>query len=109
MSREHIHELHQHVRSIAGEYTWEKEVTLVVQGRPVLCVVGNAWVDSTCCGTAGCRFAYVPGFVVGLGVRQNEIGQWISEVEPIHDEQTRGRIRRSLEETELVQQVQFAG
>ncbi|MBI5571801.1 MAG: hypothetical protein HY914_17795 [Desulfomonile tiedjei] len=108
MTKEHIHELHQSVQSIAGEYTWESEVTLEMQGRPVLCVLGNAWTDSSCCGTTGCRFAYVPGFVVTLCVRQNELGQWISEVEPIRDEQTRLSIRRWLEETEMVQQVQFA-
>ena len=108
MTREHTHELHQPVRSIAGEYLWEKEVTLEVHGRPVLCVVGNAWTYASCCGTAGCRFAYVPGFVVALCVRQNELGLWISEVEPILDEQTQGRIRRVLEETEMVQQVRFA-
>ena len=107
MPREHIHELDQPVRFIAGEYRWEKELTIEAQGRPVLCVVGNAWVDSSCCGTAGFRFAYVPGFVVALGVRQNENGLWISEVEPVRDEQTKGCIRQVLEETEVVQQVRF--
>ncbi len=107
MNMEHVHEINQEVRSIAGGYIWEREGILELDGREALYVVGNAFVDSSCCGIGGCRFAYVPGYVRGLRIRRNEQGLWVSEVEPIHDDQTRDRIRRLLEDREIIQQVQF--
>jgi len=104
---EYVHPDEMEVRAISGGYEIEKEVLLEMDGRDVLCLVGNGVVDSSCCGVGGCRFAYVPGFIVGYRVRQNKRGEWISLVEPIEDPETRTRVRLALEETEMVQQVNF--
>jgi len=107
MIREYTHELNREVRSISGGYEFEKEGSLQIDGREVLYVVGNAVVDSSCCGAGGCRYALVPGYVKKFKTRQDEQGLWISEVEPIIDRAIRQEITRVLEEKEIVQQVQF--
>ncbi len=108
MIREYTHELNREVRSISGGYEFEKEGNLQIDGREVLYVVGNAIVDSSCCGVGGCRYALVPGYVRQFKTRQDEQGLWISEVEPIIDIATRQEITRVLKEKEIVQQVQFS-
>ena len=108
MIREYTHELNREVRSISGGYEFEREGNLQIDGREVLYVVGNAVVDSSCCGVGGCRYALVPGYVRQFKTRQDEQGLWISEVEPIIDRATRQEITRVLKEKEIVQQVQFS-
>ena len=108
MIREYTHEIGREVRSISGGYEFEKEGNLQIDGRKVLYVVGNAVVDSSCCGVGGCRYALVPGYVRQFKTRQDEQGLWISEVEPIIDRAARQEITRVLKEKEIVQQVQFS-
>ena len=107
MTREYTHDIGREVRSISGGYEFEKEGNLQIDGREVLYVVGNAVVDSSCCGVGGCRYALVPGYVRQFKTRQDDHGLWISEVEPIIDMATRQEITRVLKEKEIVQQVQF--
>ncbi|MBL7224738.1 MAG: hypothetical protein ISS59_01275 [Desulfobacteraceae bacterium] len=106
--REYKHELNREVRSISGGYELEREGKFEIHGREVLFVVGNAVVDSSCCGVWGCRYALVPGYVKKFKTRQDDHGLWISEVEPIIDKATRQEIIRLLKEKEIVQQVQFS-
>lgn len=105
--REYTHELNREIRSISGGYELEREGKFEIHGKEVLYVVGNAIMDSSCCGVWGCRYALVPGYVKKFKTRQDEQGLWISEVEPVIDGATRQKITRLLEEKELVQQVQF--
>ena len=107
MIREYTHELNREVRSISGGYELEKEEKFEIHGKEVLYVVGNAVVDSSCCGVGGCRYALVPGYVKKFKTRQDEQGLWISEVEPVIDRATRQEITLVLKEKEIVQQVQF--
>ena len=105
--REYIHELGEEIRSISGAYELNMEGILEMHGEKVLYVVGNAVIDSSCCGVWGCRYALVPGVVRQFKTRQDEQGSWVSEVEPIVDRATRQEITQILEEREMVQQVQF--
>jgi hypothetical protein len=107
MIREYTHELNKEIRSISGGYELDMEGKFEIDGKVVLYVVGNAIVDSSCCGVGGCRYALVPGYVRGFKTRQDEQGLWISEVEPIVDTKIRQKITRVLKEKEIVQQVQF--
>ena len=107
MVKEYIHELNEEIRSISGGYELVKEGILEMQGKEVLYVVGNAVIDSSCCGVGGCRYALVPGYVRKFKTRQNEQGLWISEVDPIVDRETRQEITQLLKEKEIVQQVQL--
>ena len=106
-TREHVHELNEEIRFLAGGYVLEKEGWIEKDGRQVLYAVGHAFVDRACCGTWGCRFAFVPGYMIRHKVRKNDQGLWVSEVEPVVDEPSRQEIVRILKEKEWVQQVQF--
>jgi hypothetical protein len=108
MIKEYTHELNREIRSISGGYELETEGKLQIDGREVLYVVGNAVVDSSCCGVGGCRYALVPGYVRQFKTRQNEKGLWVSEVEPIVNKAICREITRILKEKEIVQQVQFS-
>ncbi len=99
--------LGQEVRAAAGHYLLESEKRVAFQGREVLFATGCMAVDSSCCGTGGCGFAIVPGYVLGWKVRNNENGEPVSEVEPIRDEQTRQALREIILKSETVQQVNF--
>lgn len=107
MAKEYVHDIQREVRSISGWYELEEEKILESEGREVLYTVGNGVVDSSCCGVGGCRFAVVPGYILKLKTRQNDSGLWISEVEPVTDEAAKNRIKRLIEENEVVQQVRF--
>jgi hypothetical protein len=84
------------VRFIAGHYTIVEEQRMAHRGRELLVVVGIAVVESTCCGTQGCRFLNVPGYVVAWKRRRTENGVPVSEVETIEDAEEQAKIREML-------------
>lgn len=97
------------VRSIAGSYAIEEEQLVSFLGREVLCEIGHAIVDSSCCGVGGCRFVHVAGFVRQYRMKQDPLGRWISEIEPIVDELIRTKLAKLLREEHMVQQVLWEG
>jgi len=107
MIKDYTHDINREVRAISGGYELDKEETLDLGGRTVLYAVGNALLDSSCCGFWGCRFAVVAGFVVHWKYRKSEEGLPVSSVEPITEEEVQGKIKRLLEAGEGVSQVRF--
>jgi len=107
MTREYTHELNKEIRSISGGYQLEREETIDLDGKQVVYAVGNAMIDSSCCGVWGCRYALVPGYVVRWKYRTTPEGDPISDVLPIDDDQVRKRIIKLLEAKEAVNQVRF--
>ncbi len=101
------HELKKEVLSISGWYELEKEERITHGNREVLYVVGNAVVDSSCCGYGGCRYAIVPGYVLSWKSGTNENAVPTSQVEPIRDPDVQSALRNLLEQGEGVTQVQF--
>ncbi|MCE5262786.1 MAG: hypothetical protein LLG97_04540 [Deltaproteobacteria bacterium] len=97
------------VRFLAGHYTIVSEERIAHQGRELLIVVGIAAVESTCCGTQGCRFVNVPGYVLAWKHRQTEEGAPISEVESIAGEEVQTEIRRLLGRRFPHSQILFPG
>lgn len=86
-----------------------EEQLVTIEGRQVLCEIGFGLVDSSCCGVGGCRFAHVAGFVRRYRMKQDRLGRWISEIEPILDETIRKRLEEVLKEALMVQQVFWEG
>ncbi|MFH1350611.1 MAG: hypothetical protein ABII26_06690 [Pseudomonadota bacterium] len=107
MHREYTHELNKEVRSISGMYELEKEGTIEIDGKEVVYAVGNALLDSSCCGRFGCRYAVVPGFVVNWKYKKNDQETPVSTVEPITNEDFKKEISKILEANEWVNQVRF--
>ncbi|MBT3312194.1 MAG: hypothetical protein HN379_09390 [Desulfobacteraceae bacterium] len=107
MIKEYAHQLNIEVKSISGEYMLDKEEVVEYKGKKLLYGVGNAMVDSSCCGIYGCRYALVAGYVKSLKTRKNEHNMWISEVETITDKKTRNDIKQLIEKNDCVSQVNF--
>jgi hypothetical protein len=107
MNRIYTHEIAQEVRSIGGRYELDKEGVIDWEGSPILYAVGNAAVDSSCCGTWGCRYALVAGYVKRLRFGTDDEGNPLSEVLPIDDRAVRDAITDRMKQEEKVSQVIF--
>ena len=97
----------EEVRAIGGSYTLEKEMKLPHAGREVLAVLGHAFIDSSCCGVAGCRYAFVPGYLKRWHDRKNEEGLPVSMVDSIRDPAEQRAIEKLIREEELIQSIEF--
>jgi hypothetical protein len=100
-------ELNEAIEALAGCYTPHKEVRLQYNGREVLYVIGQAVVDAACCGASNYGYALVPGYIVRWQTEKNKDGYPVSEVEPVADKAARDVIRKTIQETEHVSQVEF--
>lgn len=92
---------------IAGYYTPEKEVRLKHNGREVLCVVGSAVVEASCCGAGSWKYAIVPGYIVSWQNTKNETALPVSEVELIRDEAVQNNLRHIIENDENASLINF--
>ena len=99
--------LGEEVRSISGYYAIDEEKRIPFQGREALIAKGCFAVDSSCCGTGGCGFALVPGYVLQWKASTNEKGEPVTEIEPVRDDEEKQALRRLILESEQVQQVNF--
>lgn len=105
---EHIHEPPgTEVRCIGGHYTITEEGRLSHRGRILLYWVGVAVVDSSCCGTGGCRFIHVPGYVTAWQNRIRPDSLPVSTVEPVADRKDRKIIKALLDQQFPHSQVSF--
>lgn len=93
--------------SFAGYYEPQKEVRLNYNGREVLYVVGQAVIESSCCGAGGWSYIMVPGYIRRWQKETDNSGLSVSEVEPITDEEARRNISRIIAEREGISQVEF--
>ncbi len=107
VTKEYTHELNIEIRSISGGMCLEEEGTVEIQGREVLYAVGSAMVDSACCGTYGCCFAVVPGYVVSWKSGNTGAGLPVSTVEPIRDQFVKNQVENTLRILKGVTQVLF--
>ena len=99
--------LNEDVKCIAGYYTPLKEVRLKHNNREALYVVGQAEIESSCCGIGSYGYVLVPGYIINWQNERNGNGLPISEVEPISDKASRNNIRRIIQEAEHISQVEF--
>ena len=99
--------LGQEITAVAGHYVLQEEKRVSFRGRELLVASGYVVVDSSCCGSGGCGFAHVAGYVMGWKSRKNEKGEAVSEVEPVRNEEEKEAIRKWIRENEKVLQVQF--
>ena len=57
-------ELGEEIRSLAGYYVPREEQVMPYHGKEVLLLLGDACIDSSCCGCASWSYVQVPGFLV---------------------------------------------
>ena len=100
-------DLNSNVEALAGYYTPQKEVRLKYNGREVLYVIGQAVIDSSCCGATNFQYALVPGYIIKWQAEKNKEGLPVSEIELISDKAIQEDINRIIKESEQVIQVEF--
>jgi hypothetical protein len=106
--KDYIHPvLNQEIRTISGHYILSRENRLPFNDRQVLYFIGCALVDSSCCGTGGCAYALVPGYIRQWKYKLNAGNLSVTQVEPIRDKTDRQALRLLIKEKEGVQQVNF--
>jgi hypothetical protein len=106
---EHIHQPPgTEVQAIGGHYTILEEGRMNHGGRILLYWVGVAVVDRSCCGTGGCRFVHVPGYVTAWHNRTRPDSLPVSTVEPVADQSDQRVIKALLDQQYPYSQVSFS-
>ena len=106
--KKYIHpQLNEEITAIAGHYIFTKECVLPYQDKTILYYVGYAIFDTTCCGTGGCFYSFVPGFIIKWKFEKNIKGQNLSEIEPIIDPIVKDKTTYLIKQKESVNQIQF--
>ena len=107
---EYVHTpLDEAVEFVAGSYAIESENMLPYGDREILYLTGSTSQICGCCGNScdGMRFITVAGFIRAWQSRRNEQGLFVSDIEPVADENARLEVRRTLEQEHGVSSVQF--
>jgi len=100
-------ELNVQVTAIGGSYFMLKEARLQLNGEDILYLVGTAIFDTTCCGTGGCAYALVPGFIRKWQYKTDANGRPVSRVKSVSERRLRKKIREMIFKKESVHQVNF--
>ena len=88
--------LNERVEFFGGAYLFVAEGKFHYRGKEVLYLQGVASIESSCCGTGGCGFIKVPGYIHSWKKTQTEMGRPISEIERIEAEGQQEEIREIL-------------
>jgi len=100
-------DLNNAVEALAGYYTPQKEVRLKYNSGEVLYVIGQAVIESSCCGAANFQYALVPGYIIRWQAEKNKEGLPVSEIELISDKAIQEDIRKIIKESEQITQIEF--
>ena len=82
--------------AIAGYYEVERELRLPLDDKEILCIVGYVCWDKSCCGTGGCRYLSVPGYLLEYKTDIDKEGRPVSKVQRITSEEEQKKIRALL-------------
>jgi hypothetical protein len=105
----YIHkETGKEIITISGFLTYFEEQRLSYGGRDILCAVGVGIIDNSCCGTGGCGFIDVVGYIVSWQSGSDEDGRLISKVDPIMSEKEKKDITTILEKLYPHFQINFS-
>ena len=107
MSKYNHLELNEDIRTISGYYTPLSEIRLKYNNREVLYVVGQAVIESSCCGSGNWAYVLVPGYIVNWQNEKNKDGLSASEVERIPDKVEQANIKKIIKEAEHISQIEF--
>jgi hypothetical protein len=99
--------LNDPISAIGGRYFLLKEARLTFENEEILFLTGVAVFDSTCCGSGGCSYAVVPGFVRKWKYQTDDDGNPVSLVAPVTGDAVREKIRSMILKKEPVYQVDF--
>jgi hypothetical protein len=95
------------VTAIGGSYFMLKEARLQLNGEEILYLIGTAIFDTTFCGTGGCAYALVPGFIWMWQYKTDANSRPVSRFKSISEDRIRKKIREMIFKKESVHQVDF--
>ena len=105
---EYVHpRLNESIDAIGGHYVLTKEQRITCENRSLLYLIGHAAIDTACCGTCGCSYAIVQGFVLDWKFKTTCDHQPVSLIQPIRSPEVRGNVRRLIVQKEFIYAVQF--
>ncbi len=99
--------LGEEIEAISGHYSLEKEGQLPYNERQVYYYTGYSVIDTSCCGTGGCGFAFVVGYIANWKNGKTDNGNDTSDIEPVTDSEEKQDIIKILLKSAHVQQVNF--
>jgi len=100
-------ELGSEVRAPSGYYQPLEEGYIDYQGRRLLYTLGNACIETSCCGVGDWRYARVEGYAVDHASGHGGRGSGSIEIETIEDEDERAAIGKLLEDKHPGVRVEF--
>jgi len=95
------------ITAIGGSYYYTDEVRVVFEGDDLLYYLGVMVIDTSCCGTGGCSYAMVAGFVREWKFGSDEHGRPVSRVCPVTQKSDQKRIADFIRKRHSVWQVTF--
>lgn len=107
MLKTYVHELNTKVQSVGGGYEIKEEKRIRHRGKEFLCLLAQAVVDSSCCGSWGCYYAVIPGMVLEWKGALDEESRALSRLETIEDPDLKEELRGMILKNESVEQVLF--
>ena len=90
-----------------GYYTPLNEVKIKYGNRDLLCITGQASVETSCCGANSWSYIQVVGYINDWHCKSTESGDVITDISPIQDEQDQAAIKKLIQETEGNLPVEF--
>lgn len=99
--------INSEVTAIGGHYVVTKELKLRDNGGEIFCTIGYGILDTTCCGTGGCSYATVHGYITNWKGETTSEGLKVTYFQPIRDRNLQKSLKHQLFETEIIQQVVF--
>jgi len=99
--------LNEAVTAIGGSYYFTSEVREEFEGDDLLYYIGAMVVDTSCCGTGGCAYVMVAGFVREWKSKTGDNGRPVSRVSLVTQKARQDRIAAFIKKKHMVQQVTF--
>ncbi len=107
-TRDFIHpDMDEEIKTISGRYAFNREERIPFKDGEVLYLAGYSVTDSSCCGTGGCFFCLVTGFVSRWRYKVTADGKAVSEVQSIHDDAYKNELKGIITDRERCTQVNF--
>lgn len=99
--------LNEPITAIGGSYYFTHEFRVDFEGDDLLYYIGAMVIDTSCCGTGGCAYARVAGFVREWKSGTDDQGRPVSRVCPVTQKTRQERVASYIRKQQTVQQVTF--
>lgn len=93
--------------AISGHYVVEKEVRIPFNHREIFYTTGYSVVDTSCCGSGGCGYALVHGYIIDWKREKNDDDIELSLMEAIRNDKEKKELQLLINQNENVTQVNF--